>query len=103
MLVLHFCVCLLPLSPCTAFIRGMLIIASLHGCPSRLREEAETGEGCLEVCQHPAASHLSCHLRYAAMVSGVRPVEDKAGHSHLSHTNSFHYNQSSFEYNVDKQ
>lgn len=60
------CVCVFPLSPCIALIRGMLIIVWLHGCPSSLGEEAETGEGCWEVRQHPAAGHLSCHLRYAS-------------------------------------
>lgn len=33
---------------------------------STLGEEAETGEGCREVRQHPAASHLSGHLCYAS-------------------------------------
>ena len=41
----HFFVCVFPLSPCAALISGILIIAWPHGCPSSLREEAETGEG----------------------------------------------------------
>lgn len=48
----------------------MLIIIWLCGCPSSLGEEAETGEGCWEVRQHPATSHLSCHLCYA--FSGIQ-------------------------------
>lgn len=62
----HMCVCVLPLSPCTALIMGMLIIVWLHGCPSSLGEETETREGCWEVRQHPDTGHLSCHLHYAS-------------------------------------
>lgn len=85
--MVHVCVGVFPLSPCTALIRGMLIIAWPHGCPSSRGEEAETGDGCWEVRQHPAASHLSCHLCYASHgIQCARPVDDKAGCSQLSQT-----------------
>lgn len=56
---MFLCLCV-PL--CAALIRGMLIIVWPHGSPSCLGEGAETGEGCWDVGQHPAFSHLSCHL-----------------------------------------
>lgn len=87
--MVHVCVCVFPHRPCAALIRGTLIIVWPHGCPSSLGEEAETGEGCWAVRQHPAASHLSCHLCYSSHgILCVRPVEDKAGWSQLSRMNS---------------
>lgn len=95
MAILCKCVVWLCYSVCfpsvlVALIRGMLVIVWLRGRPSPLGEEAETGEGCRAVCQHPATSHLSCHLRYAShgIQSACRPAEHKAGCSQLSDTNS---------------
>lgn len=60
---MFLCLCV-PL--CAVLIRGMLIIVWPHGSHSSLGEGAETGEGCWDVGQHPALSHLSCHLCYAS-------------------------------------
>lgn len=54
-------------SLCMVLMGGMLIIAwppqlSFHSWA----EEAETRDGCREVHQHPALSHLSRHVRYAS-------------------------------------
>lgn len=72
----HKCILCLCVPPkYTVLIRGMLIIVWPHCCPSSPGEEAETGEGCWEVCQHPAVSHLSCHPCYGS--HGIPSVASK--------------------------
>lgn len=46
--------------------RRLIMMWPRPGPPSGLRGKAETGEGCWEVHQHPAVSHLSCHVCYAS-------------------------------------
>ena len=66
LLYMHVCMCVC-VCVCRITRRNAL---NYHGHLSSPGEEAETGEGCREVCQRPATSHLSCHPRYAS--HGIR-------------------------------